>query len=58
MFRLISTELASIGRRMSAELEITTPSSTIRDALQRLGEAETAARIRSGPNALRINGYL
>lgn len=59
MQRLIGTELTSLGRRIVAELDVDDAlSPAIRAAIERLNLAETAARIRSGPNALRVNGYV
>jgi len=58
MYRLITSELAGIGRRLSAELQVTQLPPAIRDALTRLNNEEATAHIRSGPNALRINGYV
>lgn len=58
MYRLIASELASIGRRLSGELQVAYLSPSIRDALDRLNTKEATAHIRSGPNALRINGYV
>jgi hypothetical protein len=58
MQRLIGSELTSLGRRVLAEMNIDTLSPEIRAALHRLNDAEAAARVRSSPNALRVNGYL
>ncbi len=58
MYRLLTLELAGIGRRLSAELDVTSLSPSIRDALNRLNAKEATAIIRSGPNALRVNGYV
>lgn len=58
MQRLVGAELASLGRRFLTEFEVAALSPDIRAALARLIDVEVTTRTRSGPNALRINGYL
>jgi hypothetical protein len=58
MQRLIGSELASLGRRLMAELDGLVQSAAIHTALLRLRDAEATARIRRGPDAVRVNGYL
>jgi hypothetical protein len=58
MRRLAGTELASIGRRVQTEIDVDGVTEAIRQPLIRLMDVEAAAQIRSGPNAMRVNGYL
>lgn len=58
MNRLIGSELASLGRRLAAELDRIAPSPALQVMLARIQTAEATARIRRGASALRINGYL
>lgn len=58
MLRLAGSELASIGRRVMTETEVEGLSPEIRKALSKLFEVEATAEIRSGPNAMRVNGYM
>lgn len=58
MRRLVGNELAGIGRRVQTETEVDGLTTAIREALTRLMDVEAAARIRGGPNALRVNGYM
>ncbi len=58
MQRLIGSELAGLGRRLMAELDVLAQSASIHAALRRLREAEATACIRRGPDALRVNGYV
>jgi hypothetical protein len=60
MRRLIGTELAGLGRRLMGEFDAVTASLSpdLQAALARLCEAETAARVRRGADAMRVNGYL
>jgi hypothetical protein len=58
MRRLVGNELAGIGRRVQTETDVDGLTKAIHEALIRLIDVEAAARIRSGPNALRVNGYM
>ena len=58
MQRLAGSELASIGRRVLKEIEIDGLSPAIKKALSQLSEHEATTQIRSGPNSMRVNGYV
>lgn len=58
MQRLVGSELASLGRRLMAEIDNLAHSASVQAALIRLKDAEATACVRRGPAALRVNGYL
>lgn len=58
MYRLVGSELAGIGRRVQTEIDVDGLSPAIRKAFTELMDVEAATQIRSGPNAMRVNGYL
>lgn len=58
MYRLVGSDLAGIGRRVQTEIDVDGLSPAIRKALTKLIDVEAAAQIHSGPNAMRVNGYL
>lgn len=58
MQRLVGSELASLGRRLMAEIDGIAHSAPVQAALLRLKDAEATACVRRGPTALRVNGYV
>lgn len=58
MRRLLGKELDCIGRRVQAEFTGPSLPPDITDRLVRLRDREITLRVLSGPQAMRVSGYL